>query len=60
MKQANSFGTIRNNTALKQSKKQIFDNKGFGTIRNNTALKHPQAAKTAVETVLEPFETTQL
>ena len=34
-----SFGTIRNNTALKQlvGKNQAIN--GFGTIRNNTALK---------------------
>ena len=36
----NSFGTIRNNTALKQQMKQVQLGLGFGTIRNNTALKH--------------------
>ena len=34
-----SFGTIRNNTALKPLIRQPVANKGFGTIRNNTALK---------------------
>ena len=33
------FGTIRNNTALKQSEKLRLFFFGFGTIRNNTALK---------------------
>ena len=34
-----SFGTIRNNTALKQSHKFKCFHYCFGTIRNNTALK---------------------
>ena len=34
-----SFGTIRNNTALKQGLELIVDHFSFGTIRNNTALK---------------------
>ena len=34
------FGTIRNNTALKQQFIKSADDSGFGTIRNNTALKH--------------------
>ena len=34
-----SFGTIRNNTALKHHYTPILDNACFGTIRNNTALK---------------------
>ena len=34
-----SFGTIRNNTALKQIDNSCFNTIGFGTIRNNTALK---------------------
>ena len=34
-----SFGTIRNNTALKLQNGVRVTNKGFGTIRNNTALK---------------------
>ena len=34
-----SFGTIRNNTALKQSILTYPYLRGFGTIRNNTALK---------------------
>ena len=33
------FGTIRNNTALKQEIIPCLHNKCFGTIRNNTALK---------------------
>ena len=33
------FGTIRNNTALKQLLFYLFLQQGFGTIRNNTALK---------------------
>ena len=33
------FGTIRNNTALKQDFINITPRWGFGTIRNNTALK---------------------
>ena len=36
---ANSFGTIRNNTALKQLLTEGRFTLGFGTIRNNTALK---------------------
>ena len=35
-----SFGTIRNNTALKRNNIVNAFAKGFGTIRNNTALKH--------------------
>ena len=38
-KGSQSFGTIRNNTALKQFVRQFFDSFRFGTIRNNTALK---------------------
>ena len=34
-----SFGTIRNNTALKQKGKYLRSKLCFGTIRNNTALK---------------------
>ena len=34
-----SFGTIRNNTALKHSPESFNAFIGFGTIRNNTALK---------------------
>ena len=34
-----SFGTIRNNTALKRGDMIIDIKIGFGTIRNNTALK---------------------
>ena len=34
------FGTIRNNTALKQRLEVDHIKQGFGTIRNNTALKH--------------------
>ena len=34
-----SFGTIRNNTALKLSENKFKKIFGFGTIRNNTALK---------------------
>jgi len=34
-----SFGTIRNNTALKRSTSEVKQETGFGTIRNNTALK---------------------
>ncbi|MDT9560641.1 hypothetical protein NNC88_03935 [Streptococcus mutans] len=33
------FGTIRNNTALKQTSTRILSPVCFGTIRNNTALK---------------------
>ena len=33
------FGTIRNNTALKQKRSIYSPSTGFGTIRNNTALK---------------------
>ena len=35
----NSFGTIRNNTALKLTCAIRISSIGFGTIRNNTALK---------------------
>ena len=35
-----SFGTIRNNTALKQWRSKGLEDLCFGTIRNNTALKH--------------------
>ena len=34
-----SFGTIRNNTALKQGLSHRVSRYSFGTIRNNTALK---------------------
>ena len=34
-----SFGTIRNNTALKLAAAAAWLTAGFGTIRNNTALK---------------------
>ena len=34
-----SFGTIRNNTALKPTVLEYGRNISFGTIRNNTALK---------------------
>ena len=34
------FGTIRNNTALKQALEDGSPPGRFGTIRNNTALKH--------------------
>ena len=34
------FGTIRNNTALKQNERKVPILTGFGTIRNNTALKY--------------------
>ncbi|ADQ63485.1 hypothetical protein STND_1446 [Streptococcus thermophilus ND03] len=34
-----SFGTIRNNTALKHKIETYLCKCGFGTIRNNTALK---------------------
>ena len=34
-----SFGTIRNNTALKRFLQDSQPLEGFGTIRNNTALK---------------------
>ena len=34
-----SFGTIRNNTALKRARLALFALTSFGTIRNNTALK---------------------
>ena len=34
-----SFGTIRNNTALKQGDGRMNKQECFGTIRNNTALK---------------------
>ena len=33
------FGTIRNNTALKQHQASDAEIRSFGTIRNNTALK---------------------
>ena len=36
---SNGFGTIRNNTALKQREEALAKQLGFGTIRNNTALK---------------------
>ena len=38
----NSFGTIRNNTALKHPKLASSSSLRFGTIRNNTALKRHQ------------------
>ena len=53
------FGTIRNNTALKQRESYLTTQFGFGTIRNNTALKLPLPDNVGHE-VLEPFETTQL
>ena len=34
-----SFGTIRNNTALKRQVVGLVTHDSFGTIRNNTALK---------------------
>ena len=34
-----SFGTIRNNTALKRNGRLFSEQLSFGTIRNNTALK---------------------
>ena len=34
-----SFGTIRNNTALKRYIFSVLNFSSFGTIRNNTALK---------------------
>ena len=34
-----SFGTIRNNTALKHNLVENHQKNSFGTIRNNTALK---------------------
>ena len=39
MQDAISFGTIRNNTALKQQEIYLSRYRSFGTIRNNTALK---------------------
>ena len=53
------FGTIRNNTALKQPSKKRTMGLSFGTIRNNTALK-PKSSSDKLIGVLEPFETTQL
>mgnify|MGYP001669876345 CR=1 FL=1 len=38
-----SFGTIRNNTALKHEFFTALVNRSFGTIRNNTALKQLSA-----------------
>ena len=40
-----SFGTIRNNTALKQIAPFCIIHSRFGTIRNNTALKQEIKAK---------------
>ena len=37
---SSSFGTIRNNTALKLKMRFYVIKTRFGTIRNNTALKH--------------------
>ena len=54
-----SFGTIRNNTALKHIDLIISKRLCFGTIRNNTALKQLLVALVE-DVVLEPFETTQL
>ena len=54
------FGTIRNNTALKHAVIDTLENTRFGTIRNNTALKLPNAHSKSDNSVLEPFETTQL
>ena len=42
-----SFGTIRNNTALKLIVGLIYMFDGFGTIRNNTALKQGVSLKNA-------------
>ena len=53
------FGTIRNNTALKHTRRTSDDSIGFGTIRNNTALKQVKLDRNDKK-VLEPFETTQL
>ena len=39
MEVAYSFGTIRNNTALKRRTVRHHQTLGFGTIRKNTALK---------------------
>ena len=39
MREKNSFGTIRNNIALKPSQVKMVHMLGFGTIRNNIALK---------------------
>ena len=39
METSESFGTIRNNTALKLCNIPNLFYQGFGTIRNNTALK---------------------
>ena len=41
-----SFGTIRNNTALKHKIETYLCKCGFGTIRNNTALKQLSWYKT--------------
>ena len=54
-----SFGTIRNNTALKLTFRHVERNRCFGTIRNNTALKQNEFMLKQIH-VLEPFETTQL
>ena len=54
-----SFGTIRNNTALKHIPKIKEYQGGFGSIRNNTALKRGDMI-IDIKIVLEPFETTQL
>ncbi len=35
-----SFGTIQNNTTLKQVDQILKEIRGFGTIQNNTTLKH--------------------
>ena len=42
------FGTIRNNTALKQYMHDWLIKNGFGTIRNNTALKQKQKKLTGI------------
>ena len=39
METTSSFGTIRNNTALKHQSELEKVRDSFGTIRNNTALK---------------------
>ena len=51
-----SFGTIRNNTALKHFFSQLDFCNCFGTIRNNTALKLNLQNTIGIK-VLEPFET---
>ena len=43
------FGTIRNNTALKQFVEDSITVVCFGTIRNNTALKPGSAIKSVLD-----------